>query len=127
MVNESRDWFVGLVAERRPGVNSLLDQVKTGRIYTGRQALQIGMIDEIGDEDAARNWMQSKGVSKDLGVVEWKAQDSGGVFSLRGMSEGALSLLGGIGGQFHRLVIEGLSRVNYLDGLVSLWHPQNNE
>jgi protease-4 len=127
MVNESRDWFVGLVSERRPAVNTVLDQVKTGRIYTGRQALQIGLIDEIGDEDAARNWMQGKGISKDLGVVEWKAQDSGGVFSLRGMSESALSLFGGFGELFHRFVIQGLSRVNYLDGLVSLWHPQNNE
>jgi protease-4 len=127
MVSESRDWFVGIVAERRPAVNGVLDQVKTGRIYTGRQALQIGLIDEIGDEDTARKWMQEKGVPSELGIVEWKAQESGGIFSLRGMSYGALSLLGGLGEEFHRFVIEGLSRVNYLDGLVSLWHPQNNK
>jgi protease IV len=127
MVNESRDWFLGLVSERRPAVNAVLDQVKTGRIYTGRQALQIGLIDEIGDEETARNWMQDKGVPKDLGVVEWKPQESGGIFSLRGMSQSALSLFGGFGELFHRFVIEGLSRVNYLDGLVSLWHPQNNK
>jgi protease IV len=127
MVNESRDWFVGLVAERRPAVTSVLDQVKTGRIYTGRQALQIGLIDAIGDEDIARNWMQDKGVPKELGIVEWKPQESGGLFSLRSASYGALALLGGMGEQIHRFVIEGLFRVNYLDGLVSLWHPQNNK
>jgi protease-4 len=127
MVNESRDWFVGLVAERRPAVTSVLDQVRTGRIYTGRQALQIGLIDAIGDEDIARNWMQDKGVPKELGIVEWKPQESGGLFSLRSASYGALALLGGMGEQIHRFVIEGLFRVNYLDGLVSLWHPQNNK
>jgi protease-4 len=127
MVNESRDWFVGLVSERRPKVTAVIDEVKSGRIYTGRQALQIGLIDSIGDEDTAREWMQEKGVSKDLGIREWKAQDSGGIFSLRGVSNGALALLEGLGVQFHRFVIEGLSRVNYLDGLVSLWHPQNNK
>jgi protease-4 len=127
MVNESRDWFVQLVTERRPLSSGALDQVKTGRIYTGRQALQVGLIDRIGDEDTARDWMAGKGVPKDLGIVEWKSQDSSSIFSLRGVSENALALFGGVGEQFHRFVIEGLSRVNYLDGLVSLWHPQNNK
>ncbi len=127
MVNESRDWFVALVSERRPGVNAVLEEIKTGRIYTGRQALQVGLVDKIGDEDVARDWMLDKGVPKELGVVEWKPQDSSSIFSLRGISYGALALLGGLEEQFHRFVIEGLSRVNYLDGLVSLWHPQNNK
>jgi protease-4 len=127
MVNESRDWFVALVSERRPGVNAVLEEIKTGRIYTGRQALQVGLVDKIGDEDVARDWMLDKGVPKELGIVEWKPQDSSSIFSLRGISYGALALLGGLEEQFHRFVIEGLSRVNYLDGLVSLWHPQNNK
>jgi protease-4 len=127
MVNESRDWFVALVAERRPGVNQVLEEIKTGRIYTGRQAAQIGLVDKIGDEDVARDWMFGKGVPKELGIVEWKPQESSGIFSLRSLSYGALALLGGLEEQFHRFVIEGLSRVNYLDGLVSLWHPQNNK
>jgi hypothetical protein len=59
--------------------------------------------------------------------VEWKPQDSSGFFSIRGMSESAMALLGGLGEQFHRFVIDGLTRVNYLDGFVSLWHPQNNK
>lgn len=127
MVNESRDWFVDLVTQRRPLSGGALEQVRTGRIYTGRQALKIGLIDKIGDEDVARDWLEGKGVPKTLGIVEWKPQDSSSFFSLRGVSESALSLLGGLGEQFHRFVIEGLARVNYLDGLVSLWHPQNNK
>lgn len=127
MVSESRDWFVDLVTQRRPLSGGALEQVKTGRIYTGRQALKIGLIDKIGDEDVAREWMEGKGVPKTLGIVEWKPQDSSGFFSIRGMSESAMALLGGLGEQFHRFVIDGLTRVNYLDGFVSLWHPQNNK
>jgi hypothetical protein len=71
--------------------------------------------------------MEGKGVPKTLGTVEWKPQDSSGFFSLRGVSGSVSALFGGWGEQFHRFVIEGLTRVNYLDGLVSLWHPQNNK
>jgi protease-4 len=127
MVNESRDWFVGLVNERRPATVSSLDQIRTGRIYTGRQALTIGLIDTIGDEDTARDWMEKRGVPKSLSIVDRKPQDSSGYSLFRGASDIAFWAFGGIAAEFHRFVIEGFSRVNYLDGLVSLWHPQNNK
>jgi protease IV len=127
MVSESRDWFVGLVTERRPAVTAVLDQIKTGRIYTGRQALQIGLVDKIGDEDTAREWMEQRGVPKTLGVVDWKPQDSSSFSLFRSMSEGAFSLFGGLTQQFHRFVIDGIARINELDGLLSLWHPENNK
>lgn len=127
MVNESRDWFVNLVTERRSLAAENLDQVKTGRIYTGRQALQVGLIDRIGDEDAARDWMQGKGVPTSLKIIEWKPKDSSGSFFFRGLSNGMASFLGALGDGFHRFVMDALSRLNNLDGLVSLWHPQNNK
>ncbi len=127
MVNESRDWFVGLVSERRPAVASSIDQIKTGRIYTGRQALQIGLVDTIGDEDTAREWMEGKGVPKSLSVVDWKPQDSSSFSLFRSMGGAAAGLFSGFVAEFHRFVIEATGRVNFLDGLVSLWHPQNNK
>lgn len=127
MVNESRDWFVGLVSERRPAVAPVIDEIRTGRIYTGRQAVKIGLIDMIGDEDTAREWMEKRGVSKDLGVVDWKPQDSSTFSMLRGFGGGAWGIFGGLAENFHRFVIDGFSPFNYLDGLVSLWHPQNNK
>jgi protease-4 len=127
MVAESKDWFVGLVAERRPGANPSMEQIQTGRIYTGRQALQIGLIDAIGDEDQARDWMAEKGIPKTLGIVDWKPQDSSNFAFFRSFSEGAWATFGGLAELFHRFVIDSLSRVNELDGLVSLWHPENNK
>jgi protease IV len=127
MVNESRDWFVGLVAERRPGATPSIDQIRTGRIYTGRQAVQIGLVDRIGDEDTARDWMEGKGVPKSLTVVDWKPKDTSS-FSVFGSLSGAITqAILGVTAELHRFVIEAVGRVNYLDGLVSLWHPQNNK
>ncbi len=127
MVDESRQWFVALVAERRPTVVPSLEQIRTGRIFTGRQALQIGLIDNIGDEEQARDWMADKGVPKNLGIVDWKPQDSSSFSLFNSLSEGALAAFGGVGELFHRFVINALTRVNDLDGLVSLWHPENNK
>ncbi len=127
MVNESRDWFVGLVTKRRPAVVPALDQIRTGRIYTGRQALQIGLVDTIGDEDTAREWMETRGVPKSLNLVEWKPQNSSSFSLFHSLSEGAFAAFGGLAEQFHRFVIGGIARVNDLDGLVSLWHPENNK
>jgi hypothetical protein len=66
-------------------------------------------------------------VDKALGIVDWKPQESGGMLSFRSVSEAVIALAGGLAQQFHRSVMEGLARVNDLDGLVSLWHPQNNK
>jgi protease IV len=127
MVNDSRDWFVGLVTERRPATTSALDQIKTGRIYTGRQALQIGLIDAIGDEEQARDWMAGRGVAKDLSMIEWKPKDDSTFSIFRSISGSAAEALASFVSQFHRFVIEAAGGVNYLDGLVSVWHPQNNK
>lgn len=127
MVNESRDWFVDLVTQRRSLAGEKLDQVRTGRIYTGRQALQVGLIDRIGDEDTARDWMQGKGVPSNLKIIEWKPKETSGSFLFRGVSNGVAALLGAIGEGFHRFVMDSMSRLNSLDGLISLWHPQNNK
>ena len=56
LVKESQVWFVDLVSERRKDVAPHLDEIKTGRIYTGREALKAGLIDAIGDEQTAIKW-----------------------------------------------------------------------
>ncbi|HSG94972.1 MAG TPA: S49 family peptidase, partial [Afifellaceae bacterium] len=73
VVDDTFEWFVGLVAERR-GLDAVqARRLADGRIVTGRQALEAKMIDSIGGEPEARAWLASqRGVSEDLPVVEWK-------------------------------------------------------
>jgi protease-4 len=48
-------------------------ELADGRPYTGRQALQLGLVDQIGGEPEAREWLaQAKGVSADLPIREIK-------------------------------------------------------
>jgi len=71
IVMDLYDQFVGMVAAGRhmdPGaVRTLAD----GRAYTGRQALKLGLIDAIGDEQDARAWLETaKGLPKKLPIED---------------------------------------------------------
>ena len=82
LVKESQAWFNGLVTERRKDVASHMDDIKTGRIYTGREALKTGLIDAIGDEQTAIKWFSElRKVESGLKVRDWKPE-SGSQFDI---------------------------------------------
>jgi protease-4 len=122
MVQEAKVWFVDLVAKRRKIEPASVPGLTDGRIYSGRQAFELKLVDEIGDEKDAKRWLQKeRAATPGLSVVEWKPKtESGGALSWLFGSIG--SLLGISAANFASLfgqVSEGLR----LDGLVSLWHP----
>jgi protease IV len=125
LVKESQAWFVGLVSERRRSVAASLDDIKTGKIYTGRQALQIGLIDAIGDEQTAIKWFTDvRKVTPDLKVRNWKPKSS----SEFGWFRSAVSSLAarlGLGVFASEDLLSGLEALKDrpLDGLFSIWHP----
>ncbi|MEM6617898.1 MAG: signal peptide peptidase SppA [Pseudomonadota bacterium] len=60
LIEESYLWFRGIVADRRGLNGAALDSVADGRIFTGRLALNVGLIDEIGGYDAAVAWLEAR-------------------------------------------------------------------
>src|SRR5580658_1488004 len=71
LVMDMYDQFVGMVAAGRHMEPDAVRALADGRAYTGRQALKLGLIDAIGDEQDARIWLQTaKGVSPDLPVED---------------------------------------------------------
>jgi protease IV len=71
LVMDMYDQFVGMVAAGRHMDAARVRQLADGRAYTGRQALQLGLIDAIGGEHDARTWLaETKGVSVDLPVED---------------------------------------------------------
>ncbi|HXA22966.1 MAG TPA: signal peptide peptidase SppA [Acetobacteraceae bacterium] len=69
LVMDMYDQFVGMVASGRHMNAAKVRELADGRAYTGRQALQLGLVDAIGGEHDARTWLaQAKGVSADLPV-----------------------------------------------------------
>ena len=119
MVQDSFAWFTGLVAERR---KLPLDKVKIlsdGRVYTGRQAVAEKLIDELGGEEKAVDWIKrEKKLSADIAVHDWKVEsEDEGLFGLGlKITSGALKALG-----LPNLAEQ--AKLQKLDGLLSVWHP----
>ncbi|MEL6677844.1 MAG: signal peptide peptidase SppA, partial [Pseudomonadota bacterium] len=59
LIDDSYQWFRGLVGEARGLEGPALDTVADGGVFTGRQALSVGLIDEIGGENAALIHLES--------------------------------------------------------------------
>ena len=57
LVKDSYAWFRGLVKERRGMDEALLEKVADGRVFTGRQAVELKLIDQLGDEKTAVAWL----------------------------------------------------------------------
>lgn len=67
MVDELHGQFVALVAQRRGLDPETVRQVADGRVFSGRQAKERGLVDVLGDRYVARDWLrQETGVSKEV-------------------------------------------------------------
>ncbi len=113
LINDSYQWFVDLVAERRNLSPERARELADGRVYSGRQALEVRLIDQIGGMPEARGWLdKEKDISDELPVQLLEYGDEatlpGRLISnmIFGWVEKSLNL--------KRLT---------LDGLVALWHP----
>jgi protease-4 len=53
------EMFVDMVASRRPLPKQRVYELANGNTYTGRQAIKIGLIDALGDEDSALEWLRN--------------------------------------------------------------------
>ena len=117
MVDDGFQWFMGLVAERRGLPMERVRELSDGRVYTGRQAVKVKLIDEIGGEAEARSWLLAKkSVPATLPAVDWEPRKDSGATGFGFSSGWALRALGLEGFQ------ETAERAQ-LDGLLVLWHP----
>lgn len=71
MVDRLFRMFIGMVKDRRRLDAAALAEVSDGRVVTGERAEELGLIDAIGDETAARDWLAAeKDVDDDLPAVD---------------------------------------------------------
>lgn len=125
LVMDSYDWFVGIVDERRPLNRTEVLAVADGSIFTGRQGLEKKLVDALGGQDEAVEWLASKGVDAELEVVEWKAVRNDGLWGTLSLARLAGAALGldSYGADLARRI--GTDTI-FLDGLLSLWQPAPN-
>lgn len=112
LVTDMYNQFVAMVAQGRHMDPAKVREVGDGRAYTGQQALKLGLIDAIGDEQTARAWLAStKGVPADLPVED---------VSTRSFAERELS--GMLEPVFLDIWKSLLSQSLMLDGGIAVWH-----
>jgi protease IV len=127
LVKDSYAWFKGLVKERRGMDDAELDKVADGRVFTGRQAVGLKLIDQLGDEKTAIDWLvEQKNVQKDLPVRDYTlAPRFGDLTFLKTAASLALDALGlsAIARQVEQIgMAQAVDRLA-LDGMLALWRP----
>jgi len=127
LVKDSYAWFRGLVKDRRGMDDALIEKVADGRVFTGRQAVDLKLIDQLGDEKTAVAWLVAqKGVKKDLPVRDFQLSPRfGDLTFLRTAASITLDALGlsAIARQVEQAgVAQAIDRLG-LDGMLALWQP----
>jgi protease-4 len=127
LVKDSFAWFKDLVKKRRGMDEAQLEKVADGRVFTGRQAVELKLIDQLGDEKTAVSWLVAhKGVKKDLPVRDYKLEPHFGDLTFL-KTAAAVTLealgLGSLARQLeHSGVAQAVDRLG-LDGMLALWQP----
>ena len=118
LVDDSFDWFVDIVAERRGLTRAETLALSDGRILTGRMALEEQLIDAIGSEAEAIAWLEAeKTIEAELPVITWFPFPENELERLaRYLGSQAVSAIG-----------LGSDSPIMLDGLVSLWQATSSK
>lgn len=127
LVADSYGWFKDLVRERRALDAATLAKVSDGRVFTAAQALPLKLIDEIGDERAARQWLaNNKDVSIDLKVRDWRVRTVGSEFRWLSAAASVFDFAGftTLSSAISNDSVLRAAASAQLDGLLALWHPQ---
>ena len=112
LVDDMYKMFVEMVAKGRNIEIQKVRELADGRVYTGRMAFKIGLVDGIGGEREARNWLtRKKQIDKLLPVLDIRPENS-----VKRWLDYAISLI----------QKTSISERLILDGLVSVWHPRSN-
>ncbi len=112
MVDDAFAWFVDVVAERRGLARTEVITIADGRVVTGRQGMELSLVDAIGGEKEAIDWLETeRQLTAGLPVLDYYPPPDDGYFNLprwlTGLVHGALGF--------------NPARPIALDGLVSLW------
>ena len=121
LIDSSYDWFLGLVAERRAMDDATARRIGDGRIYTGWQAVENGLVDEVGGEEVAIAWLaEAHAVDSELPVTDWvPAYPEIGFAGFVGQALGEATVVAADGLTGKTQQTKRLT----LDGLTSVWQP----
>ena len=107
VVGDIYELFLRLLMERRSLDRETALALADGRVFTGGQAVQAGLVDAIGGEEEARSWLaRVHGVPETIPATDVMSGGGGLLDTLDAAIEHALP-----------------ARTFALDGLIAVWHP----
>jgi protease-4 len=126
IVLDSYAWFKDLVQNRRKMDSGQLTRVADGRVFTGRQAVGLKLVDGLGNEKTALAWLEKeKKVPANTPVRDYSLRPRFGEFSFLHVAAWTFEAVG-LSAIAHRIeewgAVQAVERLN-LDGLLALWHP----
>jgi protease-4 len=127
LVKDSYAWFRELVKARRHMDDATLEMAADGRVFTGRQAIPLKLVDQLGDEKTAVAWLVAqKKIDREFPVRDFRMSPRFGDMSFirlaLGMTFDAMGLTT-IARQFEEA--GGIQAVDQLalQGVLALWRP----
>jgi protease-4 len=126
IVVDSYAWFKGLVKDRRQMDDAQLARVADGRVFTGRQAVGLKLIDGLGNEKTALVWLEKeKKVPATSPVRDYSLEPRFNELSFLHVAAWSFQAMGLSAVAQHIEewgAVQAVERLN-LDGLLALWHP----
>ena len=127
LIKDNYAWFRDLVRDRRKLDDATLDRVADGRVFTGRQGIELKLVDELGNEQNAINWLtKEKGLKADTPVRDWELKSRFGDLTMLHLATAVVLDAVGLSSLAQRVAesgtLQAIDRLN-LDGLLALWHP----
>ena len=139
---DSYAWFKGIVQDRRKLEGEALDRVADGRVFTGRQAIELKLADEIGREQEAIDWLVKSSktnsrckessansppcIDPKTPVRDWRLHPRFSELSFLHLGVAKMLDIVGLESLARDLETSGAfqaaEKLN-LDGLLALWHP----
>lgn len=128
VVDDNYDWFKRLVRDRRNLAEPELASVSDGRVHSGRQAIALKLVDEIGGESEAIAWLErEKGIDKGLRVRDWRRRSESSSYGLWSAGE-ALARAAGLEPLAAVIARAAEQPVGLrLDAPLALWQPASEK
>jgi len=124
LIQDSYRWVVEIVAERRDMKEFEVLKLADGSIFTGSQSLENGLVDAIGGEEIAVEWLtKEKNIDENLDVLERKPKrPTDSIFNNPAAIIKLAHIFGfNIGNSEAKALEDALRERLPLDGLVSIW------
>ncbi|MEM9733630.1 MAG: signal peptide peptidase SppA [Pseudomonadota bacterium] len=127
LIDDSYQWFVDLVTDRRPLERDEVLKLADGSVYSGDRGLKTKLVDALGGELVAKKWLvEEKNLDANLKVLDWKpVRPRQGLFGNTALAQWLLGDKAtpltvdpkALGDAVPGLVPKRL----FLDGLLSIW------